>query len=132
MAKKAINKGIEVDLQTGLDVEEGCYGTVLTSEDRVEGLKAFQEKRMMIANSGFIAIAGLFVIYAGLIATGASFSSQFPEDISRTGLLSGLASKTLGNIGAISLSILVGLACFSTAVAIIISTADFFKALFKT
>ena len=45
MAKQAINKGSEVDLQTGLDVEEGCYDTVLTSEDRLEGLKAFQEKR---------------------------------------------------------------------------------------
>ncbi|CAF4613721.1 unnamed protein product, partial [Rotaria sp. Silwood2] len=45
MAKQAINKGLEVDLQTGLDVEEGCYDTVLTSEDRIEGLKAFQEKR---------------------------------------------------------------------------------------
>ncbi|CAF1413931.1 unnamed protein product [Rotaria sp. Silwood1] len=48
MAKQAINKGLEVDLQTGLDVEEGCYDTVLTSEDRIEGLKAFQEKRKPI------------------------------------------------------------------------------------
>ncbi|CAF0841687.1 unnamed protein product [Adineta steineri] len=48
MAKQAINKGSEVDLQTGLDVEEGCYDTVLTSEDRIEGLKAFQEKRKPI------------------------------------------------------------------------------------
>lgn len=48
MAKQAINKGSEVDLQTGLDVEEGCYDTVLTSEDRLEGLKAFQEKRKPI------------------------------------------------------------------------------------
>ena len=45
MAKQAINKGIEVDLQTGLDVEDGCYSTVLNSEDRLEGLRAFQEKR---------------------------------------------------------------------------------------
>jgi LIVCS family branched-chain amino acid:cation transporter len=106
-------------------------GIVIVSINNFKEELSFKEKRMMIAKSGFIAITGLFVIYAGLIATGASFSSQFPEDISRTGLLSGLASKTLGNIGAISLSILVGLACFSTAVAIIISTADFFKALFK-
>ncbi|CAF1060068.1 unnamed protein product [Rotaria sordida] len=48
MAKQAINKGLEVDLQTGLEVEEGCYDTVLTSEDRIEGLKAFQEKRKPI------------------------------------------------------------------------------------
>ncbi len=48
MAKQAINQGIDVDIQTGLDVEDGCYGTVLTSEDRIEGLKAFQEKRKPI------------------------------------------------------------------------------------
>lgn len=48
MAKQAINKGIEVDLQTALDVEDGCYSTVLNSEDRVEGLRAFQEKRKPI------------------------------------------------------------------------------------
>ena len=48
MAKQAINQGIESDLQTGLDVEEGCYERVITSEDRAEGLKAFQEKRKPI------------------------------------------------------------------------------------
>ena len=73
----------------------------------------------------------LFIIYAGLIALGALYNAEFPVDISRTNLLSGLASKTLGNLGAVFLSVLVGLACFTTAVGIIMSTADFFKALFK-
>jgi methylglutaconyl-CoA hydratase len=44
-AKKAVNKGIEVDLATGLKIEELAYDVLIPSEDRLEGLKAFAEKR---------------------------------------------------------------------------------------
>ncbi|WP_404332693.1 enoyl-CoA hydratase [Mesobacillus maritimus] len=44
-AKKAINKGIEVDLATGLKIEELAYDALIPTEDRVEGLRAFAEKR---------------------------------------------------------------------------------------
>lgn len=44
-AKIAINKGIEVDLTTGLKIEELAYNELLYTEDRMEGLVAFQEKR---------------------------------------------------------------------------------------
>lgn len=44
-AKVAINKGIEVDLTTGLKIEELAYNELLHTEDRLEGLVAFQEKR---------------------------------------------------------------------------------------
>ncbi|XP_018600429.1 methylglutaconyl-CoA hydratase, mitochondrial isoform X2 [Scleropages formosus] len=45
MAKLAINQGIEVDLATGLAIEEACYAQVITTKDRIEGLTAFKEKR---------------------------------------------------------------------------------------
>jgi len=45
MAKNAINKGIEVDLATGLSIEEACYAQVIPTKDRIEALKAFKEKR---------------------------------------------------------------------------------------
>ncbi|KAM8961597.1 methylglutaconyl-CoA hydratase, mitochondrial [Pelodytes ibericus] len=45
MAKLAINQGIEVDLATGLAIEEACYAQVIPTKDRVEGLLAFKEKR---------------------------------------------------------------------------------------
>jgi len=45
MAKLAINKGIQVDLQSGLAVEQGCYAQVIPTKDRIEGLTAFKEKR---------------------------------------------------------------------------------------
>ncbi|XP_044129248.1 methylglutaconyl-CoA hydratase, mitochondrial isoform X1 [Bufo gargarizans] len=45
MAKLAINQGIEVDLATGLAIEEACYAQVIPTKDRLEGLLAFKEKR---------------------------------------------------------------------------------------
>lgn len=107
-------------------------GVVLVSINNSKNEMSFVEKRTMIAKSGFIAMLGLLIIYAGLIAIGAFYNTQFTEGISRTDLLSGLAIKTLGNVGSTFLSVLVALACFTTAVGIIVSIADFFKAYFKT
>jgi len=45
MAKKCINKGIEVDIYSALAVEELCYAQVIPTKDRIEGLTAFKEKR---------------------------------------------------------------------------------------
>lgn len=45
MAKNAINNGIEVDLASGLAIEEACYAQVIPTKDRIEALKAFKEKR---------------------------------------------------------------------------------------
>ena len=45
MAKKALNMSLELDLDEGLKWEGECYKGVIYTEDRVEGLKAFVEKR---------------------------------------------------------------------------------------
>ena len=45
MAKKAINLGMQMDLASGLAVEEACYAQVIPTKDRIEGLTAFKEKR---------------------------------------------------------------------------------------
>jgi enoyl-CoA hydratase/carnithine racemase len=44
-AKYAINYGLETDLHTGLDIESNAYWVTIPTEDRLEGLAAFQEKR---------------------------------------------------------------------------------------
>ena len=44
-AKKAVHFGIEMDLESGLQHEQDCYQMVINTEDRLEGLKAFAEKR---------------------------------------------------------------------------------------
>lgn len=45
MAKRAINEGLEIDMASGLELEEECYEQLLNTKDRLEGLAAFAEKR---------------------------------------------------------------------------------------
>jgi enoyl-CoA hydratase/carnithine racemase len=44
-AKYAINRGMETDLATGLAIESNAYWICIPTEDRLEGLAAFREKR---------------------------------------------------------------------------------------
>ncbi|KAG2183322.1 hypothetical protein INT43_006327 [Umbelopsis isabellina] len=45
MAKMAVSKGMQTDIDTGLEIEQAYYAQVIPTEDRMEGLKAFKEKR---------------------------------------------------------------------------------------
>ncbi|MFC7060355.1 enoyl-CoA hydratase [Halobacillus seohaensis] len=44
-AKKSIQLGTEADLATGLEIERQCYQQTIPTSDRIEGLRAFKEKR---------------------------------------------------------------------------------------
>ena len=44
-AKYAINHGFETDIHTGLAIESNAYWVCIPTEDRLEGLAAFKEKR---------------------------------------------------------------------------------------
>ena len=106
-------------------------GGVVIISLNLEGGISFEDKKAIIAKSGLVAATGLFIIYAGMIAVGALHNTEFEASITRPELLSGLSLKTLGNIGNLFLSVLISLACFTTAVSVIVGTADFFKGLFK-
>lgn len=44
-AKKAMQLGLNLDLERGLEIEWDCYRATIRTKDRLEGLKAFTEKR---------------------------------------------------------------------------------------
>ena len=44
-AKLSINHGIEMGQTQALQFEEACYAKTIHTEDRLEGLQAFAEKR---------------------------------------------------------------------------------------
>lgn len=44
-AKLAVNKGLEIELGAALTLETAAYEACIPTEDRLEGLKAFKEKR---------------------------------------------------------------------------------------
>jgi len=106
-------------------------GVIIISINIKHTHASYEDKRSLIRNAGWLAGLALFLIYMGLILSGALVHSVFDADITRTALLSGLAIQSLGNVGNFFLSILVGIACFTTAVGIVTGTADFVKSRFN-
>jgi LIVCS family branched-chain amino acid:cation transporter len=106
-------------------------GGVVIISINLKGESTKEEKKEIIRKSAFVAGTGLFMMYTGLIIIGAYYNTLFDANITRTSLLSGLSIKTLGNLGTSFLSVLVALACFTTAVGIVTGVSDYFKGLFK-
>lgn len=102
-------------------------GAVIIISLNYSSHQSFESRRKLIRKAGVIAGTGLFLIYGGLIFSGSLFSSTFAENASRTTILTELSSQTLGDLGTTFLSILVALACFTTAVGIVTGTADYIK-----
>jgi LIVCS family branched-chain amino acid:cation transporter len=112
-------------------------GGVIIISLNLKGQASFLEKKELIKKAGLMAGTGLLIIYAGLISVGAYYGSEIfvdgtlSNDMQRANLLRGISIATLGNIGTAFLSVLVALACFTTAVGIVTGTADYFKGLFN-
>ncbi len=112
-------------------------GAVIIISLNLRGNESFEAKKEMIRKSGFIAGLGLLLIYAGLISVGSFFGGDIDidntlsGDMQRANLLRGISIASLGAFGNKVLSILIALACFTTAVGIVTGTADYFKGLFK-
>ncbi|QWX83727.1 branched-chain amino acid transport system II carrier protein [Cellulophaga sp. HaHaR_3_176] len=106
-------------------------GVIIVSINLSEKGASYEEKKDLIRKAGFLAGIALLLIYTGLILTGAVMHKEFSPDVTRIALLNGVSTKALGNNANLILSILVSLACFTTAVGIVAGTADFMKHLFK-
>lgn len=130
-------KGFLEGYQTFDAIGAVLIGGVIIISLNLKGITSSEDKKSLIRKSGFIAGTGLAIIYTGLIAVGAFYGSEIfvdgtlSNDMQRANLLRGISTSTLGNIGTTFLSVLVALACFTTAVGIVTGTADYFKGLFK-
>ncbi len=106
-------------------------GVIIVSINLKNNKLPYEQKKSAIAKAGLFSGLGLFLIYTGLVLTGALMHNEFEADTSRTALLSGISLKTLGSTANVFLSMLVSLACFTTAVGIVTGTADFVKGQFQ-
>lgn len=106
-------------------------GVIIVSINLNQREASYSEKKSLIAGAGWLAGLALFLIYMGLILSGAMSHTLFDAAISRTELLSGLATAALGDQGNLLLSILIALACFTTAVGIVTGTSDFMRSRFQ-
>ena len=130
-----IVSGILEGYQTFDAIAAVVVGAVIIISINLKTDASFEAKKDLIKKSGLIAGFGLFIIYAGLIAVGASYgaeidiNSSLNSDMQRANLLTGISVKALGAFGYSVLSVLIALACFTTAVGIVTGTADYFKCL---
>ena len=119
--------GILEGYQTFDAIAGVILGAVIIISLNLRGHTTFDAKKELVSKAGIIAGAGLLLIYGGLILSGSLFSSTFAENATRIEILSGLSKITLGHLGSTFLSVLVALACFTTAIGIITGTADYVK-----
>lgn len=94
--------------------------------------KGYHDEKERIAigtKAGLIAALGLALIYGGLMCIGALSGNAFPSDIDRIGLILGLTQNLLGS--ALPLSIVVSLACLTTAIGFTAIAGEFFYDFFK-
>lgn len=102
-------------------------GVILVSINLRKDPGSYASRKRLVSKAAWVAGAALFLIYSGLIFTGALMQPEFDAGISRTALLTGIGRMTLGATANGFLSVLVSLACFTTAVGIVTGTADFIK-----
>ena len=124
----SFTEGILEGYQTFDAIGGVVVGGVIVVSFMIQDKYDYLEKKRMIARAGLLAGIGLFAIYGGLIFIGALNSGSVLIE-NRTELLTYLSTQTLGDIGTAFLGVLVGLACFTTAVGIVTGTSDFIKGL---
>ena len=102
-------------------------GVIIISVNLKYPAQSMEDKRKLIGRAGIFAGLGLLSIYVGLILSGAKATPFFSSEITRADLLIGLTRKSLGLTAQWVLSLMVSLACFTTAVGIVTGTSDFIK-----
>ncbi len=135
--KTPVISGLLEGYQTFDAIGAVLVGGVIIISLNLKGFTASQTKKELIKKAGLISGIGLFIVYGGLISVGAFYGSEIivdtglSNDMQRATLLRNISLNTLGNFGNTILSVLIALACFTTAVGIVTGTADYFKGLFK-
>lgn len=128
---KPFSDGLLEGYQTFGAIAAVVTGAVVIITINKKQALTYAEKKIFIIKASLVAASGLLLVFTGLILTGALLQSHFEQDVIRTELLSGISQITLGTYGRILLSILISLACFTTAVGVITGSADFIKGLFN-
>lgn len=91
--------------------------------------KGYSEKETegLTIKAAVIAGIGLTLVYCGLAYLGATTSNIYDSNISQTALLINITNSILGTSGTVILSIVVLLACLTTAIGITSVTAKYFE-----
>ena len=107
------------------------FGSIILSSVRAKGYTDHKSASNVIMMAGLVAILGLAIIYGGLMYLGAQTSGLDLGSLTRAQLVLYIVQNVFGPLGTIFLSISATLACFTTAIALLSASANFYTKLFK-
>lgn len=131
MMENVALEGINAGYQTMDVLAAMIFGIIIVKSVEEKGYKEEKIKSATARNASLVAAAGLLIVYCGLTYLGATTSEIFNLNINRSELIVNISYGILGETGMIVLGVVVTLACLTTAIALITSTADYFHDLSK-
>ena len=123
--------GIEAGYQTMDVLAAILFGIIILKSAENKGYSKRHDQVKVVAGASAVAGLALLVVYLGLTYLGVTTSRFFGLDVQRTFLMVSIVRNLLGEGGVWLFSLIVSLACITTAVALISSAADFFSSLLK-
>lgn len=126
-----ISSGIISGYQTMDVLAALIFGVIIVKTVKEKGYTEIKVKNAVIGGAGLVAGAGLLIIYFGLAHLGATASTMYGVDVSRSTLILEIIKNLLGNVGMVIFGIVVALACITTAVALVSSSGAYFSRLSK-
>lgn len=121
--------GIRDGYQTMDVLAAMVFGILILQSAEDKGYTNKKSRNRVVALSGLVASGGLLVVYLGLTYLGASCSNQYRIKISHAALVDAIVRKVLGKAGLVLFSVIVALACITTALALVSSAASYFSRL---
>ncbi|MBO0576353.1 branched-chain amino acid transport system II carrier protein [Clostridium botulinum] len=107
------------------------YASIILASVRSKGYTDEKDVISVTIKSGMVAIAGLGLVYGGLMILGSQTSQIISGEIGRTALVIEIVKRDLGNAGIFILGIAVGLACLTTAIGLLSTGAEYLSKLTK-
>lgn len=105
------------------------FGLLIVNAMKARGYSTPRMKFISVGLASLIAGLFLFIVYGGLCYLGATISTLYPENVDKGILVMAISNKIFGPVGAGILSVLIGLACLTTAIALAGSMGTFFSTL---
>lgn len=130
MISNVFEEGVRSGYQTMDVLGVAAFSIIILDSAIVKEYTAGPERLTLLARASIGAVLMLGIVYGGLTYLGAT-SLSLGAGMSQVGLLVAIVKALLGDAGMIMLSIIVLLACVTTAVALVSSAADYFSELFK-
>ena len=120
--------GIEAGYQTMDVLATMVFGIIVLKSAKSKGHDGKSMFRV-VAGAGVVAGAALLVVYLGLTYLGVTMSRFFDLSVLRTFLVVAIVRNLMGYAGIVLFSVVVALACVTTAVALVSSAAGYFSTL---